>query len=341
MIMTTAMKSLLLALGFVLLLAVAGGIWMHNQYQNFLATPLHLPVQGHVFQVEKGNSASAIIERLSGLGFTEADWKWKILMRLEPPGVRAGEFMLEPGLRPRQLLQVLSGGSVVQYRFTLVEGWAFNQLLGALERDEVLVQTLDGNDAGAIVLEQVLAATETEHPEGWFLPETYQFSRGDSDLDILRRSHLEMQHALEEAWRARDDDLPIATPYELLILASIIEKETALDSERTQIAGVFVRRLRLGMRLQTDPTVIYGMGDSYDGNIRRKDLRTDTPYNTYTRSGLPPTPIAMPGRSSLIAAGQPSDGDALYFVADGKGGHTFSATLEEHQAAVNKLIGKG
>jgi UPF0755 protein len=177
-----------------------------------------------------------------------------------------------------------------------------------------------------------------EHPEGWFLPETYQFTRGDSDQDILIRAHAAMQQALEEAWDSRDDDLPIDSPYELLILASIIEKETSLEEERPLIAGVFVRRLNKGMRLQTDPTVIYGLGDSFDGDIRRRDLQTDTAYNTYTRKGLPPTPIAMPGRQALAAAASPAPGEALFFVADGNGGHTFSVTLEEHQRAVKKLI---
>ena len=183
-------------------------------------------------------------------------------------------------------------------------------------------------------------APELKHPEGWFLPETYQFTRGDSDRDILVRAHASMQQALAEAWNQRDDDLPLESPYELLILASIIEKETSLDEERAQVAGVFTRRLKKRMRLQTDPTVIYGMGESFDGDIRRRDLKADTPYNTYTRHGLPPTPIAMPGKASLLAAARPAAGEVLFFVADGKGGHTFSATLEEHQAAVNKLIGK-
>ena len=170
------------------------------------------------------------------------------------------------------------------------------------------------------------------------MPETYQFTRGDSDFDILERAHQAMEKELGSAWEARTYGLPLNSPYQLLILASIIEKETGKAEERGQIAGVFIRRLQQGMRLQTDPTVIYGMGDSFDGNIRRRDLQTDTPYNTYARSGLPPTPIAMPGRASLLAAAQPVPGDTFYFVADGMGGHTFSATLQEHKKAVNRLI---
>ena len=177
---------------------------------------------------------------------------------------------------------------------------------------------------------------EGQHPEGRFLPETYVYQRGDSDLDVLRRAHKAMAQALEQAWQGRAEGLPLDSPYELLTLASIIEKETGLAAERPKIAGVFVRRLKLGMRLQTDPTVIYGLGSAYDGNIRKVDLTTDTPYNTYTRSGLTPSPIAMPGRAALEAAAHPAEGDALYFVAigDGSGGHVFSATYAQHQVAV-------
>ena len=221
---------------------------------------------------------------------------------------------------------------------TLVEGWTFAQLAELLQGNVVLEHRIDLSAPAH--WQGLLSELDIEHPEGWFLPETYQFTRGDSDLDILVRAHRSMRRALEQGWQSRSEDLPLQSPYELLILASIVEKETALDSERADVAGVFVRRLRKGMRLQTDPTVIYGLGESFDGDIRRRDLETDTPYNTYTRGGLPPTPIAMPGRASLQAAARPADGESLYFVADGKGGHTFSVTLEEHQAAVNKLLGR-
>jgi len=333
------MKRFLIVAALTVALAGAGSLWVRDQYHRFLATPLMLPGGGYVLQIEPGTPGRAIIGKLANLGFTHASWEWKLLMRLEPLVIRAGEFGLEPGLRPRELLRLLSSGEVIQYRLTLVEGWTFAQLLEALEQDETLEHTLAQDNGHA--WPNVMDSLAINHPEGWFLPETYQFTRGDSDSDILARSHEAMKIALDEAWNARDDDLPLVSPYELLILASIIEKETSLEAERPQIAGVFMRRLKKGMRLQTDPTVIYGMGELYDGNIRRKDLQADTPYNTYTRSGLPPTPIAMPGRASLMAAGRPEAGDALYFVADGNGGHTFSATLEEHQAAVKKLIGRG
>jgi len=236
------------------------------------------------------------------------------------------------------VLETLAAGLVVQHRVTLVEGWTFAQLADRLQANEVLEHRVDLSDPAN--WPDLLSALDIEHPEGWFLPETYQFTRGDSDLDILTRAHRSMRAELDQAWAARAEDLPLKSPYELLILASIVEKETALDSEREEIAGVFVRRLRKGMRLQTDPTVIYGLGEGFDGDIRRRDLEADTPYNTYTRGGLPPTPIAMPGRASLWAAARPADGESLYFVADGRGGHTFSVTLEEHQAAVNRLLGR-
>jgi len=324
---------LVLIAGFVLLSA-------SQQYKRFLETPLSLPVEPYVLQIEPGTSGSTIIKHLAGSGFTRYSWQWRLLMRLEPPAIKTGEYQLDAGIAPRELLRLLSSGAVVQYRFTLVEGWTFRQLLQALAKDDVLKQTPDpgsgaaGDETGTVLI----SSLGLDHPEGWFFPETYQFTRGDSDADILGRAHKAMEKELGSAWEVRDVGLPLDSPYELLILASIIEKETGKEEERGQIAGVFIRRLQKGMRLQTDPTVIYGMGESFDGNIRRRDLKTDTPYNTYTRSGLPPTPIAMPGRASLLAAAQPVAGDALYFVADGTGGHTFSATLEEHQDAVNKLI---
>ena len=335
-------RSLARILVATLMLTVAAGstfLWLKSQYHQFLESPLILPVEGHVLQIAPGTTASALIAQLDDLEFTQAGWQWKVLMRLEPPDIRTGEFRLTAGMQPRSLLELLSGASVIQYRLTIVEGWTFAQMLNALSQNDVLVKTM--TDGLVDEWPETLPDSDIEFPEGWFLPETYQFTRGDSDVDILRRSHLAMKDALAEAWRERHDELPLNSPYELLILASIIEKETAKDDERNEVAGVFIRRLQKGMRLQTDPTVIYGMGENFDGDIRRKDLRTDTPYNTYTRSGLPPTPISLPGRSSLMAAGQPDDGDSLFFVADGKGGHTFSRTLEEHQKAVNKLIGKG
>ena len=332
------MKKLTVVLAILLLIGAAAAWAGWRQYQGFLETPLEIPQDGYLFDLAPGSNGKAIVSRLRAAGFTRADWQWKLLMRLEPTVYRAGEYRLEAGTTPRGLLRLLSGGKVVQYRFTLVEGWTFRQLAAALAADPVLERELQldepyGWDPGTLF-------EGMDHAEGWFLPETYLFPRGDSDRDILERAHASMKQALEQAWVGRDTGLPIDSPYELLVLASIIEKETARDDERERIAGVFVRRLHKGMRLQTDPTVIYGIGETFDGDIRRRDLRTDTPYNTYTRHGLPPTPIAMPGRASLQAAAHPAPGDELIFVADGQGGHTFSRTLEEHEAAVDKLLGR-
>ena len=322
----------------LLLLAALAAWQVTARYRAFLETPLDLPPEGHRFELKPGSRGSDIVHQLAAEGFTRPGWRWKLLMRLEPHVYRSGEYQLEPGMRPQRVLETIAAGQVVQYRVTLVEGWTFAQLADRLQASEVLEHRADLSDPAN--WPDLLSALDIEHPEGWFLPETYQFTRGDSDLDILARAHRSMRAELEQAWAARADGLPLQSPYELLILASIVEKETALDSEREEIAGVFVRRLRKGMRLQTDPTVIYGLGESFDGDIRRRDLEADTPYNTYTRGGLPPTPIAMPGRASLWAAARPADGESLYFVADGRGGHTFSTTLEEHQAAVNKLLGR-
>lgn len=332
------MKKVLAALLVVVLaVALAAGLaW--RDYQQFLGTPLAIPEGGYLYELAPGTHGKSIVAQLSDRGLTRQSWRWPLLMRLEPAVYRAGEYLLPEGLTPQQLLVLLSSGDVVQYRITLVEGWSFGQFAQALARDPVLLHTLDL--ASPYEWDPGTVFEGMEYAEGWFLPETYQFTRGDRDVDILARAKEAMNGALQSAWDSRATGLPLGSPYELLILASIIEKETALDSERERIAGVFVRRLQKGMRLQTDPTVIYGLGEAFDGDIRRRDLRTDTPYNTYTRHGLPPTPIAMPGRASLEAAAHPAEGEELYFVADGNGGHTFSKTLAEHQAAVNKLLGR-
>lgn len=325
----------------VLVLAVVSTLsaWKGwRSYEHFADTPLSLPGEGLVIVIEPGSTGMNVVNDLAARGVTSPGWRWKLLMRLEPSVFRTGEYALPGNTTPRSLLRLLSSGKVIQYRFTIVEGWSFRQLAERMAADPVLERELDLSDPYA--WHPGTHFEDMKHAEGWFLPETYVFTRGDTDFDVLRRAHIAMKKALDEAWAERDTGLPLDTPYEMLILASIIEKETARDDERDRIAGVFARRLVKGMRLQTDPTVIYGMGESFDGDIRRKDLRTDTPYNTYTRHGLPPTPIAMPGVASLRAAANPAPGDELYFVADGEGGHTFSRTLEEHRAAVNELIGR-
>ena len=247
--------------------------------------------------------------------------------------IKAGEFSLSPGTGPDQLLEQLSRGQVVQHDLTLIEGETFREMMRRIAADAILRHTLPGDDPASVM--SAIGHPDL-NPEGRFLPETYYFPRGTSDVDFLRRAYDDMQAFLEQAWSQRDEGLPLKTPYEALTLASIVEKETGVPEERPRIAGVFIRRLEKGMKLQTDPTVIYGMGDSYTGDIRFRDLRTDTAYNTYTRFGLPPTPIAMPGKDAILAVLHPADGKALYFVSRGDGSHHFSSTLEEHNRAVDR-----
>ncbi|GAB2504531.1 endolytic transglycosylase MltG [Arenimonas alkanexedens] len=323
------------AFALALLAIVAVGGWLWQRYQGFADTPIALAGAERILVVERGDGFQDILGKLRELGVAEGhDLEWKALAHEMQVIARlqVGDYSIRHGITPRQLLTRIESGKVIQHRFTLVEGWSFRELRAAMANESVMVQTLPELDD-----EAVMAALERagQHPEGRFLPETYHYTRGASDIDLLRRAALAMDKAVADAWEARAAGIPIETPEQLLVLASIIEKETGKASERPEIAGVFSRRLKLGMRLQTDPTVIYGMGSRYAGNIRRSDLTTDTPYNTYTRAGLPPTPIAMPGREALMAAANPSEGNTLYFVSRGDGSHVFSATLVEHNRAVN------
>lgn len=317
-----------------LLVAVALGGWFWQRYEGFANAPIALAQSERILVVESGDGFQDILDKLRELGVQEGhDLEWKALaheMKVVSR-LQVGDYTIRHGITPAELLRKLERGDVIHYRFTIVEGWNLRELRAALARDERIRQTLADTDDAALM---AALGREGVHPEGRFLPETYHYTRGMSDLDLLRRALLAMDTALADAWDTRMDDLPLETPDQLLTLASIIEKETGKASERPEIAGVFVRRLKLGMRLQTDPTVIYGMGSAYDGNIRRRDLTTDTPYNTYTRGGLPPTPIAMPGRAALQAAANPLPGNTLYFVSRGDGSHVFSSTLAEHNRAV-------
>lgn len=336
--MATHLKHGRLKLAFAIALLVAAVVaamfWQRTQ--GFADRALLLGEQPRVLVVEPGDGFNSVLAKVRALGVTQGtDLEWKLLSRTMGVSGRlqVGEYSVTSGLSPRELLRRLSRGEVIQRKFTIVEGWNFRDLRAALDKDALLRHGSEGlSDA------QVMAklGREDVFPEGRFLPETYVYTRGSDDLSVLDRAAKAMDVALAAAWAARDKDLPLATPDEMLTLASIVEKETGLASERPQIAGVFVRRLRLGMRLETDPTVIYGMGAAYAGNIRKQDLRTDTPYNTYQRAGLPPTPIAMPGKAALEAVAHPAGGDALFFVARGNGAHHFSATYAEHSAAVRK-----
>ena len=319
----------------LLLAAAALGAWGWTRYQRFADAPLASGPTADSVRIERGDGFATALRRLRAAGVDAGhDLEWRLLARqMDAAGqIKAGEYALAPELTPRELLQRMREGRVLQYRVTLVEGLNFRQLRAALAATDPLEHRTVGMDDAALM---AALGHPGQHPEGRFLPETYLYQRGDSDLDILRRAHAAMEQALAEAWAARAADVPLASPDEALVLASIVEKETGQARERPQIAGVFARRLRKGMLLQTDPTVIYGLGSAYDGNIRRRDLTTDTPYNTYTRAGLPPTPIAMPGRAALRAAVDPAPGDALYFVSRNDGSHVFSATYAEHNQAVD------
>lgn len=322
-----------LALAAVLAFAAAG--WWAWQA---LDRPGPAP-EAVVVEVPAGVSLARIARKLEQAGVLRHGWLFEWYGRASGLAgrVRAGEYRFPPGETPREVMDRMVRGDVLLHSLTIVEGWTFREMRAAIAAHPA-VQSGADKLTGEAVMERL--GRPGESPEGWFLPETYRFPRGTSEFDLLRIAHEAMTEALETAWAQRHDGLPFDSAYEALILASIIEKETALPEERGEIAGVFVRRLQRGMRLQTDPTVIYGLGTDFDGNLRRQDLRTDTPYNTYTRAGLPPTPIALPGRGALLAAVQPSEGRALYFVATGRpdGSHEFSETLEQHNRAVQRYL---
>ncbi len=326
-----------LAIGALAVLLACGYVaW---QVDRFMSAPLSVPAEGIALSVPPGSSFSATTAQLEELGLIEDDRWFRLYARLsgDASEVHAGDYLIEAGATPRTLLDKLTSGSVRLYAFTIVEGWNHRDLLRALHDNQWIEATLSDEDWLVLLAE---IGAEITHPEGLFLPETYRFPRGTTDREVLRRAHRLMQRVLAEEWQTRSETAPVTTPYEALVLASIVEKETARPDERARIAGVFARRLQKGMRLQTDPTVIYGIGPRFNGNLTRADLRTDTPYNTYTRHGLPPTPIALPGRAAIHAALNPAPGNELYFVATGlgDGSHEFSATREEHDAAVARYL---
>jgi UPF0755 protein len=290
-----------------------------------------------VLEIKRGDSFKQITDKLLKQDIAIKPRWFKFIAKQNKVShkLKAGEFELKVGLTMPEILAVLAEGKSRQYSITFPEGWSFKQIMQAIQKNKYLDKTLSPSDLQNIMSKM---GAEYEHPEGMFFPETYYFEKNTSDLTLLKRAYGKMQHVLNEEWKDREKNLPIDTPYKTLILASIIEKETGAKVERPEIAGVFTRRLNKGMRLQTDPTVIYGMGDNYTGNIRYKDLRQSTPYNTYVINGLPPTPIAMPGKAAIHAALHPTKGKSLYFVAkgDGTGTHYFSSSLKDHNNAVNK-----
>jgi UPF0755 protein len=313
----------------LVLLATAGAAY-------YAYRPMQLPATPFEFELKQGANLKGMAHQLSQAGLLEHEWAFVWLTRLlgKSSEIKAGYYALQRPVSPMELLEIFHRGEVVQRNLSIIEGWTFKQFRAALNANPDLQHvTLDLTDAEIL---QRIGATET-HPEGLFFPDTYRFAAGSRDLVIFERAYKNMQSRLNAAWELRDHDLPLQTPYQALILASIVEKETGTPSDRHMIAAVFINRLRKGMRLQTDPTVIYGLGDKFDGNLRKRDLLADTPYNTYTRHGLTPTPISLPGHAALHAALHPAQTDALYFVARGDGSSHFSSSLIAHNRAVDQF----
>ncbi|MEK7321784.1 MAG: endolytic transglycosylase MltG [Pseudomonadota bacterium] len=327
--------SLFKLFGFLILIGSLVSGWLIMDYKAFSNNPLPIPPVGHHHIIPPGTSMKRLAEDLEQAGVVNHPiyLRWMARWQGKAGLIKAGEYVLPAGIAPSQLLDIVVSGAVVQHTLTIVEGWTFAQLLDAVRQHEAIQQTLDGASNEEIMTRLGHAG---QHPEGMFMPDTYHFPRGISDVAFLQRAYQTLLDRLNEEWPKRDVTSPLKSAYQALILASIIEKETGVPEERTQIAGVFVRRLLAGMRLQTDPTVIYGLGTGFDGNLRRTDLMNDSPYNTYLYTGLPPTPIALPGLASIRAALHPAAGDTLFFVAKGDGSHSFSATLDQHNAAVKR-----
>ncbi len=327
------MKRLLLALVVVVAAAAAAAGWLWHQYGH---APIALASAPTIVTIAKGSGGVAIARQLREAGVDVEPLLLRAALRLRGDGARmkAGTYRIEAGTTLERLLDRLVAGDVILEEIRIVEGWTFRQLRAAIDAHPALA-----HDSRDLTEAELLERLELpyEHPEGLFFPNTYHFSRGASDFEILAQAAGLMRSHLEAAWAGRVPELPLEDPYELLILASIIEKETGLEEDRRRVAGVFVNRLRIGMMLQSDPTTIYGMGEAFDGNLRRRDLRTDTPHNTYTRAGLPPTPIALPGEASLLAAANPAETRDLYFVSRGDGSSEFSETLDAHNRAVREF----
>ncbi|CFQ90508.1 MULTISPECIES: endolytic transglycosylase MltG [Yersinia] len=305
----------------------------YQAVQRFANQPLAI-TQETLFKLPTGTGRVALENLLQRDHLIKNTRLFPWLLRIEPElaQFKAGTYRFTSGMTVREMLQLLASGKEAQFTVRFIEGKRLRDWMDELQQSKYVKHVLAGKSDAEIA--KLLGLKDSEHPEGWLYPDTYSYTAGTTDLALLKRAHVKMEKTVDEIWQGRDKSLPYKTPGELVTMASIIEKETAVNEERTKVASVFINRLRMGMRLQTDPTVIYGMGDNYNGNISRKDLDTPTPYNTYVISGLPPTPIAMPGLASLTAAAHPAKTAYLYFVADGKGGHTFTTNLASHNQAV-------
>ncbi|NQX89077.1 MAG: endolytic transglycosylase MltG [Halioglobus sp.] len=325
------LRKLLIALAILAAILV----WIWDEVRTRWSTELDIPADGFVLTIDHGDSLRTVVDALAQAGVVPHPDLMVLYGRWTgvDQQIKRGEYRLSPGLNAKTLLAVLQKGDVIRYQVTLPEGISVQAALDILSQQSQLDSTIEGVTDRRIL--QLIRPHK--NPEGLFFPDSYQYVRGDTDWSILQRAYSTMRDVLDDEWEAREEALPYATPYEALIMASIIERETGLPEERGQIAGVFVRRLQRGMLLQTDPTVIYGLGPAFDGNLKRRHLsEEDNAYNTYRRAGLPPTPIALPGRGAIHAALHPEPGTALYFVARGDGGHVFSDTLSQHNEAVRE-----
>ncbi|HEY8118902.1 MAG TPA: endolytic transglycosylase MltG [Methylophilaceae bacterium] len=322
-------------LKLLLTLAMFMGLIFTAWMLYFTVTPMQVKSSTQEVDLKSGSSLRSVGQQLVDQGILREPWSFVLLVRLlgKAGEVKAGNYLIDTGITPYELFTILTNGSNTQSSITFIEGWTFSQMRDALLKNEDVKHITVAYPDEQLLRE--IGAKESL-PEGLFFPDTYYFSRDMTDQAILKRAYLAMQNKLAQAWQMREAGLPYDDPYQALIMASIIEKETGKAAERPLIAGVFLNRLRIGMRLQTDPTVIYGLGEHFDGNLRKQDLLKDSPYNTYTRAGLPPTPIAMPSLASIEAALHPAKTNAIYFVGKGDGTHAFSATLSEHNRAVSR-----
>ncbi len=335
MVMSKTLPRLIVCVVVVLSIATA---LVYTQLQRYLDTPLLITGPGLEYSLPRGGSLNSVAYALSKQGVMESPRSLTLYSRLSGRGnsIKAGDYILEAGITPRLLLDKLERGDVQYYQLTLVEGWNLAQVVAALRSQQRLTLSLGASD-GIITAEQLGVDTVYPSLEGLLFPDTYHYHSGSTDIELLKQAYQRLQQVLEAEWRGRAETVPYKNAYEALIMASLVEKETGVASERAQIAGVFVRRLQKGMRLQTDPSIIYGLGPAFDGNLRSRHLKdSSNPYNTYRHHGLTPTPIALVGREAIHAALHPAEGETFYFVAKGDGTHHFSKTLKEHQRAVRK-----
>jgi len=330
-----------IALAVLLLGAAAAAVFWSGVRSLDVPVKLTAPTR---FKVAPGASFAHVATELATQGIVPHPRAWILYARLKrlAPAVKAGEYEIQPGTTPRELLTKMVNGQVLLHSLTIVDGWRVQDLLDAMRRNPDIVSTLPADAAWSVQSANIMSklGVPGTDAEGQFLPETYRFIGGTTDIELLRQAHTALIRELDAAWADRDPELPLRNTYELLIMASIVQKESGLPQELAKIAGLYLHRVKLGMRLQADPTVIYGLGQQYDGDIHTVDLRNDGPYNTYTRAGLPPTPIAMAGAAVIRATARPEKTDAVYFVAStkGDGSHIFSATLEQHNAAVAAYV---